>query len=281
MTPPIAASQGLRALAHRVIVAPWERIDHANRGQRVGNLSARQAAFVTAITVALMLTFLRFVVMDRGVQSAMATLALELWGLVSPAQAEALRAYDRLWPVCMWVVGCVFCYLLVPAGVVRVVFGLPLADFYLAPRDYWRHLPIYGLLFLPVGLLIFVFAGSPEFAAQYPFYKDQQGWADLLLWEAAYGVQFFALEFFFRGFMLRGLAAELGSMAVLTMMIPYCMIHFGKPLPECLGSIIAGMVLGVLAMDTRSIWGGITIHVAVAWGMDFAALAQKGVLERM
>jgi membrane protease YdiL (CAAX protease family) len=59
------------------------------------------------------------------------------------------------------------------------------------------------------------------------------------------------------------------------------MIHFGKPLPECLGSIIAGLVLGVLAMDTRSIWGGVTIHVAVAWGMDFAALSQKGVLERL
>ena len=93
--------------------------------------------------------------------------------------------------------------------------------------------------------------------------------------EAGYALQFFALEFFFRGFVLRGMAAEFGSMAMMVMMIPYCMIHFGKPLPECLGSIVAGMVLGTLAMDTRSIWGGITIHVAVAWSMDAAALWHK------
>lgn len=272
---------GPRASLRRIIVEPWARIDEANRAPMVGRLSAREAAFITTVTVALMLTFLRFVVMDRSVQAGVASVLCELGGLYSDDLEKFLYGYHRLMVNCSWVLGCVVCYTLVPAAIVRGVFGLSLSDFYLAPRDYGAHLPIYALLFLPVGILILVFAGSPDFAAQYPFYKDQQGWGDLLVWEAAYGIQFFALEFFFRGFLLRGLAAEMGSMAVLVMMIPYCMIHFGKPLPECLGSIIAGLVLGVLAMDTRSIWGGVTIHVAVAWGMDFAALSQKGVLDRL
>ncbi len=276
-----ALDLGPRDLLHRIIVAPWARIDDATRAPSVGRLSAREAAFVTTLTVALMLTFLRFVVMDRSVQAGVASTICELAGLLSEPLGQTCYHYHRLLVNCSWVIGCVVCYTVVPGVVVRSVFGLTLSEFYLAPRDYLSHLPIYGLLFLPVGLLILVFAGSPDFSAQYPFYKDQQGWADLLVWEAAYGVQFFALEFFFRGFLLRGLASEMGSMAVLVMMIPYCMIHFGKPLPECLGSIIAGLVLGVLAMDTRSIWGGVTIHVAVAWGMDFAALGQKGVLDRL
>lgn len=270
-----------RRFISRVIVAPWGRIDQHYAGTTVGRVSARTGAMVTVVTTCLMLVFLRFVVMDRGVQSGVASTICELGGLISPQIEATLYTYHRLLINCSWVLGCFFCYFVVPSLVVRQVFGLNLGDFYLKPRGYLGHLPVYGLLFLPVGLLVLVFAGSPDFAMQYPFYKYQQTWVDLLIWELAYGVQFFALEFFFRGFMLRGLASEMGSMAVLTMAIPYCMIHYGKPLPECLGSIIAGLTLGVLAMDTRSIWGGVTIHVAVAWGMDFAALWRKGVLEQL
>ena len=56
------------------------------------------------------------------------------------------------------------------------------------------------------------------------------------------------------------------------MVIPYCMIHFHKPLPEVFGAIVAGIVLGWLALETRSLWGGVLLHVAVALSMDVAAL---------
>jgi membrane protease YdiL (CAAX protease family) len=59
-------------------------------------------------------------------------------------------------------------------------------------------------------------------------------------------------------------------------MIPYVMIHFGKPLPETLGAIIAGLVLGHLALKSRSVWLGIATHVIVATSMDFAALLRRG-----
>ncbi len=272
---------GLVNWLHRVAIAPWARIDAAYKGKRVGRLSARQAVFVTCITACLMLIFLRFVVMDRSVQAGVASTVIEAISLLAPELRDQLYGFHRLGVNLSWVLGCVVCYFLVPAAVVRVVFGMTLGEFFLLPRDYLRHLPTYGLLFLPVGLLIVGFSFAPDFLAQYPFYRDQRGWIDLLIWELAYGLQFFSLEFFFRGFMLRGTAAELGSMAVLIMTIPYCMIHFGKPLPECLGSIIAGLVLGVLALDTRTIWGGVTVHVAVAWAMDLASLWQRGVLESL
>jgi membrane protease YdiL (CAAX protease family) len=50
------------------------------------------------------------------------------------------------------------------------------------------------------------------------------------------------------------------------------MIHYGKPLPETLGAIGAGVILGTLAMRTRSIWGGVLIHIGVAITMDMLAL---------
>ena len=91
-------------------------------------------------------------------------------------------------------------------------------------------------------------------------------------WEVLYAAQFVSLEFFFRGFLLQGLRRALGSNAIFVMIVPYCMIHYGKPLPETLGAIGAGLILGTLAMRTRSIWGGVLIHIGVAMTMDVLAL---------
>ena len=88
-----------------------------------------------------------------------------------------------------------------------------------------------------------------------------------------YALSFVALEFFFRGFLLFTLERALGAYAIFVMIVPYCMIHFHKPVAEVAGAIFAGIVLGTLAMRTRSIWCGVLIHVSVAWTMDLLALA--------
>jgi len=70
----------------------------------------------------------------------------------------------------------------------------------------------------------------------------------------------------------------MGSQAIFAMVVPYVMIHFGKPMPETFAAILAGIFLGTLAMKTRSIWAGFLIHVSVAVSMDVAALLQTGGL---
>jgi len=261
-----------------VVVEPWGRIDSQQKSPRCGRVSARTATMVTAYTSALMLVYLNFVAMSRQVQHATVDAFVDLVARVDPAMASGLWPYEPLMLNLAWVAHCAVSNLLVPALVARFVLGLSLTDCGMRPVAYGKHFPVYALLFLPVGVSVWIISESPAFLASYPFYKHPIGWPDLLVWELGYAVQFFTLEFFYRGFMLRGFAAELGSRAVLVMMIPYCMIHFGKPLPECLGSIIAGTVLGVLALDTRSIWGGVTIHVAVAWMMDLMAVYHKQLL---
>ena len=94
-----------------------------------------------------------------------------------------------------------------------------------------------------------------------------------------YATQFLSLEFFFRGFMVHGLRRRIGSAAIPVMMVPYCMIHFEKPLPETLAAIIAGLVLGFMSLRTRSIILGAAIHVSVALSMDFTSLWRKGFFD--
>jgi hypothetical protein len=65
----------------------------------------------------------------------------------------------------------------------------------------------------------------------------------------------------------------MGAYAIFVMIVPYCMIHFHKPVAEVAGAIFAGIILGTLAMATRSIWFGVLIHVSVAVTMDLLAIA--------
>jgi len=177
-----------------------------------------------------------------------------------------------------WAAGTVICYLVVPALVVRLVFRQKLSDFGWTTRGIGRHLRVYLLLFLPVALLVIVTSFDDGFQETYPFYSEPESLGALLLWELAYGMQFLSLEFFFRGFMLHGLKHRYGHGALWVMLIPYVMIHFTKPPLEAVGAVIAGTVLGVLSLRTRSIMGGVAIHAAVAWMMDLMSLWQRGVL---
>ncbi len=78
--------------------------------------------------------------------------------------------------------------------------------------------------------------------------------------------------------MIHGTKQVFGFYSVFVMTIPYCMIHFGKPMPETIAAIVAGIVLGVLSLKSRSIWMGVAIHYSVAITMDLCSLYQKGVL---
>jgi membrane protease YdiL (CAAX protease family) len=139
----------------------------------------------------------------------------------------------------------------------------------------------YLALFALVLPAIVLASLRPEFVRYYPFYRlAGRSWLDLASWELLYAAHFVALEFFFRGFWLTALRAQLGSQAVYVALVPYCMIHFSKPLLEVVAAIPAGIVLGLLAMRARSIWGGALLHVAVAWTMDALALLQSGGFPR-
>jgi len=63
--------------------------------------------------------------------------------------------------------------------------------------------------------------------------------------------------------------------AIFSMVVPYCMIHYGKPFLEADAAIIAGTVLGSLSMKTRSIWAGFLVHGTVGLLMDILALDHK------
>lgn len=165
-------------------------------------------------------------------------------------------------------------YVLIPMLTIALMPGERVRDYYVSFRGFLRHLWIYVLLYLLVLPFVVLVSGQDAFQGTYPFYKyANQSLGHFLRWQVLYAAQFIALEFFFRGYMLKGLSHKFGYGAIFVMIVPYCMVHYPKPLPETLGAILAGIALGTLSMRTRSIWGGVFIHVGVALTMDWLAVA--------
>jgi Type II CAAX prenyl endopeptidase Rce1-like len=94
------------------------------------------------------------------------------------------------------------------------------------------------------------------------------------LHEFFYALRFIGVEVFFRGFLILGMVRWLGRATLLPMVVLYAFWHFGKPFPEALGSVFGSYILGILALRTRSINGGILIHMGIALLMNLAAFLQ-------
>ncbi|MDP3275793.1 MAG: CPBP family intramembrane metalloprotease [Deltaproteobacteria bacterium] len=213
---------------------------------------------------------------DRG-------LSFEWGAVVAGAHAHSVKLtgpwkfftsdrWGELWVLVWWAASRGLGYLL-PIAVFVPLWRERFRDYGLSLRGFADHAWIYAMFFGIVLLCVIGVAHTGDFATYYPFYKQaHRSWGDFFLWESVYATQFFALEFYFRGFLVFAIARALGSGAIFAMVVPYCMIHFGKPVLETLGAIIAGIVLGTLALRTRSIWSGFLIHVTVAISMDVAAM---------
>ncbi|MBK7560594.1 MAG: CPBP family intramembrane metalloprotease [Chitinophagaceae bacterium] len=156
----------------------------------------------------------------------------------------------------------------------------------------WRYFdkqqPFYGLtkrdltwkpyLLMLLFMLPLVAAASTQadFLAVYPklqsvtdvYAQGGIGFWHKLLFELSYGSDFISIELFFRGFLILAFIKWAGKDAILPMACFYCTIHFGKPLGECISSYFGGMILGVVVYHTRSIYGGLMVHLGIAWLME-------------
>ena len=89
-----------------------------------------------------------------------------------------------------------------------------------------------------------------------------------LIFELCYGFDFISIEFFFRGFLILSLAKICGPHCIIPAACFYCTIHFGKPLGEAISSFWGGLLLGIISYNTKSIWGGLIVHLGIAWLME-------------
>ena len=147
------------------------------------------------------------------------------------------------------------------------IFGISLHRF--RPKPYL-------LLLLVMTPVIAIASVRPDFLLVYPKLQsislihpaEKPLWPWKLLYEISYGVDFITIELFFRGLLVLGMLNLVGIQAILPMAAFYCTVHFGKPVGECVSSYFGGIVLGVIAYRTRTITGGLMVHLGIAWMME-------------
>jgi membrane protease YdiL (CAAX protease family) len=173
----------------------------------------------------------------------------------------------------------ILAFILIPVFVIKVILKDRLSDYGLGLGRLRERIKWYLLLVTPILCFVFMVSFRDDFSTHYPFYRQaNRSWFDLLTWEILYLVQFICVEFFFRGFIIQACRPSFGVNAIFVMIVPYLMLHFSKPWLEASGAIFFGLFLGVLALHTRSIWGGVMVHISIALSMDIAALLQtKGL----
>lgn len=180
-----------------------------------------------------------------------------------------------------WAASIILFYFISPILLIVFILKERLTEYGFAIHFSWDSYRPYLYMLIIMVPIIGYFSGTQSFLAGYPFYsveRTEQLYPNFIIWQFFYFLQFIALEFLFRGFLLHGTKGKFGFYAIFVMMIPYCMIHFGKPLAETIGAIVAGIVLGIMSLKTRSIWPGVMLHYGIAIMMDLSVLYRKGML---
>ncbi len=164
--------------------------------------------------------------------------------------------------------------LLIPVFVIWFIKDRGTQLFYgITPLD---SIKPYLLMLLIMVPLITIASTQPDFLAVYPKAKSLNkvpmngmagGWR-YLLFELCYGFDFVSIEFFFRGFLILSLMRICGLHCIIPVACFYCAIHLNKPMAEAISSFFGGTLLGIIAYNTRSVWGGLIVHLGIAWMME-------------
>lgn len=161
---------------------------------------------------------------------------------------------------------------LIPIGIVKWVFREKLADYGLCFGNFLTLRSM--LIFTPLMILLAFWASlNPDYYLVYPFNPlvVGAGTGRFLIHAVLYALcYYFAWEFMFRGFMLRGLTPNCGPYAaILIQTLAAAMLHYGHPLSEVLGSVGGSFFWGVLYFRTRSIYSGFIQHAALGIALDY------------
>jgi uncharacterized protein len=176
--------------------------------------------------------------------------------------------YGFLW----WFGASCVLFLAVPAAITAATPGIRVRQLGFGAGDWRFGLPAAALLLAVMLPVVFVASRTQTFGGNYPLCaaatKDR---AHFLVYEIAYMAYFVAWEFLYRGYLLFSLERKIGNFAIVVQTMPFALLHLGKPELEALGSVVAGIALGILALRTRSFWYGALVHITVAVTMDLRA----------
>jgi membrane protease YdiL (CAAX protease family) len=168
-----------------------------------------------------------------------------------------------------WIVGDFCCFFIFPWFIIKISFKEKLSQYGI------KSIQVYnGLKYLlPALLLILIvswFTTSIEsISFTHPvLFEAKNNWSWFIVFELMLFGYIFAWEFLWRGYMLFGLESIFGWYAVFIQTIPFVILHNGKPAIETFSAIAGGIMLGIIAIKTRTILYGVILHFGLIFFID-------------
>lgn len=176
-----------------------------------------------------------------------------------------------------WLLGDGLIMFLIPVVSVKFIFKEKLSNFGIRLGDVKFGLSTLVLFLLVMLPLVWIVSASESFAETYP-----QGGRALLhnlpmimFYEFCVLIYMLGWEFLWRGYMLFGLKEKFGYYSILIQMIPFFILHKGKPELELFGAIFAGIILGIQAWRSNSFIYSWILHWLIMVSIDTISIVRK------
>ena len=170
-------------------------------------------------------------------------------------------ALDKYFPIYrQWTSALVYFGILPVLAIIVFLRKNPL-DFGLRPGNFkvWGlHVIVFIIVATPVLIL------SSKYSSLSSYYKIEGFSLLQYSWEII--VYMLAWEFIFRGFLLFGLKEKLGEFSILVQMLPFAVLHFGKPEIETISTILVGIYFGYVCFRSNSYWPAVLMHLYINIG---------------
>lgn len=160
---------------------------------------------------------------------------------------------------------------------IKFVLKQKLSDFGFRWGDYKFGLITTGIFFAVMLPVLFIVSNSPDFIVTYPQGGPQvkESLGNFLLFELSILIYMLGWEFLWRGYMLFGLKPKFGYYTVLIQMVPFFILHKGKPELELFASIFAGIILGIQALRANSFIYCWLLHFLVMFSIDTISILKS------
>lgn len=149
-------------------------------------------------------------------------------------------------------------YGLIPIAILALLYRLPFSQLQLGIGDIKFWLPASALYLLVAVPLVVI--GAQGSAMNGYYQKQTVDWANYIF---TTGLYMLGWEYFYRGFLLAGLRTHLKEGAIIVQMIPFTLLHLGKPDAETITCIFSGLVWGYICYRGKTFWPAFIMHLIV------------------
>ena len=144
--------------------------------------------------------------------------------------------------------------------------------FRLIPKGFDVRLVLGALV---VGAAMIGWLSTQPAMERYPFFAPGECARGGSFWvfQALFALKLIGLEILFRGYLLFQLERRFDEHAIVIATIPYAVMFFRYPVAEIFGAVGLSLLLGALALRTRSLLPGLAVVLALNVVRDLIAVA--------